>query len=147
MQSYVQNGANVLKYHSSASPFLILSRSRQWKTRFIVVTSTVLQYPRHTELHLHLFKSGASDDRELERMRIHANSVVYVADEEVGGGRQFILKIGGIAVDAGGKEVGPANWLLQMPDSAQMQRWIQIVKNAVLLQKYVNRSTQWVVPS
>jgi hypothetical protein len=149
MQNHVQNGANVLKYHSSASPFLILSRSRQWKTRYIVVTSTILQQqPRRTELHLHLFKSAVSDDRELERMRIHTNSVVYVADEEVGGGRQFVLKIGGIAVDAGGKEVGPASWLLQMPDSAQMQRWIQIVKNAVLLQKYVNHWVfNGVVPS
>jgi hypothetical protein len=143
MQSHVQNGANLLKFYPSASPFLILSRSRQWKPRYIVLTSTFVQNPRRTAIHLHLFKSGASDDRELERMRIHTGSVVYVADEEVGGGRQFTLKIGGFAVDAGSKDVCPASWLLQMPDSAQMQRWIQIVKNAVLLQKYVNPCAQW----
>ena len=137
MQSHVQNAATLQKFNSNPSPFLILSRSRQWKTRYIAITSIEQKYPRRTESHLHLFKSGALDDRELERIRIHTHSIVYVADEEVGGGRQFVIKIGGMTVDASSKDTGPTTWLLQMPDSIQMQRWIQIVKNAVLLQKYV----------
>ncbi|KIM22764.1 hypothetical protein M408DRAFT_28413 [Serendipita vermifera MAFF 305830] len=135
IQTHVQNSAHLLKYHASPSPFLILSRSKQWKTRYIVITSIEHKNPRRTEAHLHLFKAGAPDDRELERMRIHTKSIVYVADEEVGGGRQFVLKIGGNGVDSSNKDLGPTSWLLQMHDSTSMQRWIQIVKNAVLLQK------------
>ena len=63
-----------------------------------------------------------------------------MADEEVGGGRQFILKVGGKVIDAGAmkkEEAHPAVWLLQMADASQMQRWIQFINRSMLMQRYV----------
>jgi hypothetical protein len=145
LQEFVQTSSNLLKFYHSSSPFLILSRSKQWKTRYLILTTTTSQPAKEngaavSESHLHLFKTASPDDKELERLSINQDSVVYMADEEVGGGRQFILKVGGNVIDAAAmkkEEAHPATWLLQMPDVQQMQRWIQFIKRSVLMQRYV----------
>lgn len=145
LQSFVQTSSSLLKFYPAPSPFLILSRSRQWKTRYLVLTT--LQPTREngaTESHLHLFKTNSPDEKELERLSIHQDSVVYMADEEVGGGRQFVLKVGGKMIDASTakkEEAHSATWLLQMPGKDQMRQWIQFIKQSVLMQKYVYPSS------
>lgn len=138
LQPLAQNATALLKYVPSPSPFLALSR-KQWRARYLVLTSTApLRDHSATESHLHLFKSNGSDEKELERLVIHHESVVYIADEEVKSGRKFIIKVGGRLVDSTtSPEGGPGNtvWLLQLSDASQMQRWIQFIKGAVLMQR------------
>lgn len=138
--SLIQTSSPLLKFYPSPTPFLILSRSRQWKTRYLVLTSIQPHGERGgTESYLHLFKTGASDEKELERLSIQQDSVVYIADEEIGGGRQYIVKVGGRQANgmtnAKKETAPPVVWLLQMPDATHMQRWIQFVKSSVFMQR------------
>lgn len=135
LQNYVQASSNLLKYYPAPSPFLILSRSRQWKSRYLILTTH-----GGTDSHLHLFKANSPEDKELERLSLHQDSVVYVADEEVGSGRQYILKVGGKVIDSTAmkkEDAPPAIWLLQMQDSDQMERWIHFIKSSMLGQRCV----------
>ena len=73
--------------------------------------------------HLHVFKSDGANERELERVEIGADSVVFVTDEEVGG-RRGVVKVGG---------VGGAEMTLSMADQSE---WIDAIKQAVLSERY-----------
>lgn len=92
--------------------------------------------------HLHLFKSSGSEERELERLEINEDSVVFVADEEVGG-RKGVVKVGGLDVGALRNESNQdsgnrTTWLLQILDAAEAQTWITAIKTAILAQRYVS---------
>ncbi|KAG8818191.1 hypothetical protein FRC17_010908, partial [Serendipita sp. 399] len=76
----------------------------------------------------------ASDERELERLNINQDSFVHIADEEVGGGRRFVIKVKGRTTDSTKREGITTTWLLQLSDATQMQRWIKFIKSAVLTQ-------------
>ncbi len=88
------------------------------------------------------FKSAGADEKELERLEINEDSVVFVSEEEVGG-RRHVIKVGGADVGAMRKEYtheegGHIMWLLQIADPAEAQRWISNIKHAILGQRCVH---------
>jgi hypothetical protein len=109
----------------------------------MVLSSPVLSLSRcqtPSVSHLHLFKSSGSEERELERLEINEDSVVFVADEEVGG-RKGVVKVGGLDVGSFRKESNqdPGNrtmWLLQISNATEAQKWIAAIKTAILAQRY-----------
>lgn len=155
LQPFVQHSSALLKYYPSQSAFLRLQRSRQWKLRHLVLTS--FRCPSDsdpstgigdntTQAQLHLFKSSNGDDREIERLGINQDSVIYVADGGFGGNKEFVVKVAGFSCGEGSSapstppSTAPPNatvWLLQLPDLVHMQRWIQFIKSSVLTQRYV----------
>jgi hypothetical protein len=89
--------------------------------------------------YLHVFKSPSPDEKELERLEINEDSVVFVAEEEVGGKRS-VIKVGGADVGAMKKEymtneAGYSMWLLHIQDTVDAQKWITDIKNAILGQR------------
>ncbi|TDL17835.1 hypothetical protein BD410DRAFT_901182 [Rickenella mellea] len=103
--------------------------------------------PHHAgAFHLHVFKSSAYAETELERLLIVADSVIFVAESEAGG-RRGVVKVGGVEVGGGSAGSGGQSgmsgadgramtmWWLQIADAGEMQKWIGAVKNAVLLQR------------
>jgi hypothetical protein len=86
-----------------------------------------------------LFKSPGAEEKEVERLEINEDSIVFVAEEEVGG-RRNVVKVGGQDVGALKKELnheeaGRTMWLLQIVDSNEAQKWIAAIKNAILSQR------------
>jgi hypothetical protein len=113
----------------------MLALSKQWKPRHVVLSAPVLAGASY----LHIFKSSAPDERELERLEINERSVVFVNDEDVGG-RRGVVRVGGVDVGAlrrelNGEENGMAVMLLQIVDGNESQKWINAIKNAVLDQR------------
>lgn len=162
LDSFVKNSSTLLK-HFPPSPLLKRGFSRQWRTRLIVMTcplhssfttpnghrpfTPIAQQP--LVCHLHLFKSSAAEERELERLEINEDSVVCVAEEEIAG-RKSVVKVGG--VDVGGRkkdmnveENGRTMWFLSIVDASESQNWITLLKSAVLEQRYVNSSTRYML--
>lgn len=154
LQPFIQHSSVLLKYYPSQSAFLKLQKSRQWKLRHLVLTS--FRCPSEsesstgtgdnaTQAQLHLFKSSNSEEKEIERLCINQDSVIYVADGGFGGNKEFVVKVAGYqrAEGAPASSNNPQSsaaatvWLLQLPDLAQMQRWIQFIKSSVLTQRYV----------
>ena len=154
LQPFVQHSSALLKYHPSQSAFLRLQRSRQWKIRHLVLTS--FRCPSDsdsptgdntTQAQLHLFKSSNGDEKEIDRLGINQDSVIYVADGGFGGNKEFVVKVAGFLCGEGSS--APSNnspstastsstvWLLQLPDLVHMQRWIQFIKSSVLTQRCV----------
>ena len=129
------------KYYPPSS-LRIFALSKNWKNRFLVMSSPATLVTRGqipAVSYLHLFKSSGPDERELERLEINEESVVFVAEEEVGGRRQ-VIKVGGADVGAMKKEYtheegGYTMWLLQITDQAEAQQWITNIKNAILGQR------------
>lgn len=94
--------------------------------------------------YLHLFKSSGSEEKELERLEINEDSVVFVAEEEVGG-RKGVIKVGGLDVGAFKKELnheigGRTMWFLQILNQTEAQKWIAAIKNTILGQRFVSRN-------
>ncbi|KAI0700026.1 hypothetical protein C8T65DRAFT_742235 [Cerioporus squamosus] len=77
--------------------------------------------------HLHVFKSEGGGERELERVEIGADSVVFVSEDEIGG-RRGVVRVGG---------VGGAEMTLSMADQTEAQNWIAAIKHAVLSERSV----------
>jgi hypothetical protein len=124
-----------LPKHYPPPTLLMLALSKQWKARHIVLSAPVLAGASY----LHIFKSSAADERELERLEINERSVVFVNDEDVGG-RRGVVRVGGIDVGAlrrelNGEENGMTMMLLQIVDADESQNWINAIKNAVLGQR------------
>jgi hypothetical protein len=91
---------------------------------------------------LHLFKGTGADEKELERLIINEDSVVFVSDDEVGG-RRHVIKVGGIGAGAFKKELnveesGRTMWFLQIEDQTASQQWITGIKNSILNQRSVS---------
>ncbi|KAG8907094.1 hypothetical protein FRB99_005349 [Tulasnella sp. 403] len=102
LSPFIQTSSTLLKHYAGGSFFL--GKSRQWKSRHLVLTSLKPPPPANdptrdmdTQAHLHLFRSSATEEKELERMRIDEDSVVFVVDEGPDvAGRKFVIKIGGL---------------------------------------------------
>jgi len=160
LQPFIQHSSALLKYNPSQSAFLRLQRSRQWKLRHLVLTS--FRCPSEsdsstgtgdntTQAQLHLFKSSNGDEKEIDRLGINQDSVIYVADGGFGGNKEFVVKVAGFLCGEGtstssNNSPSTANssatvWLLQLPDLVHMQRWIQFIKSSVLTQRCVFGST------
>ncbi|KAL1743608.1 hypothetical protein HDZ31DRAFT_40529 [Schizophyllum fasciatum] len=143
--------ASFPKYHSSSR---IFAMSRHWKTRYILLTSPVPPEPlptprsRHAPIplpsYLHVFRSPAPEERELERLEVNEDSVVFVADDDVGG-RKNVIKVAGKHAGGeadNGKEVeGPPKaetmWLLHAVNVETKQTWIGGIKSVILGQRSV----------
>jgi hypothetical protein len=129
------------KYYPPSS-LRIFALSKNWKNRFLILTSPAKLVTRGqipAVSYLHLFKSSSPDEKELERLEINEDSVVFVAEEEVGGRRQ-VIKVGGADVGAMKKEYtydegGYTMWLLQITDQAEAHQWITNIKSAILGQR------------
>ena len=129
------------KYYPPSS-LRIFALSKNWKNRFLILSSPAKLVTRGqipAVSYLHLFKSSSPDEKELERLEINEDSVVFVAEEEVGGRRQ-VIKVGGADVGAMKKEYthdegGYTMWLLQITDQAEAQQWITNIKSAILGQR------------
>ena len=132
--AYEQLSATLPKHYPPPS-ILMLALSKQWKARHVVLSAPVLTGASH----LHVFKSSASDEREIERLEINERSVVFVNGEDVGG-RRGVVRVGGVDVgalrrDLNGEENGLTMMLLQIVDTNESQNWINAIKNAVLGQR------------
>lgn len=125
--------ALVSKYHPSPS-LRIFALSKQWKSRFVILSSPASTSSRGQVSYLHIFKSSAPGERELERLEINQDSVVFVTDEDVGS-RKNVVKVGGVDAGTFRKEQGAGAqtaWLLQVPDAVEAQNWIAAIKNVIL---------------
>ncbi len=139
--SFRQCAGTYPKYYPPSS-LRIFALSKNWKHRYLMMSSPATLVTRGQSpavSYLHLFKSGNPDEVELERLEINEDSVVFVAEDEVGGKRS-VIKVGGADVGAMKKEYlinegGYSMWLLQMQDTAQAQKWITNIKNAILSQR------------
>lgn len=121
LEPFKQRSARLAK-HCHPPSLLMFALSRQWKPRELILTTT----PESIS-HLHVFKSAAAHERELERLEIGADSVVFVAEEEVAG-KRGVVKVGGI---------NGAEMTLYIMDAVEAQNWIAAIKHAVLSQRYV----------
>ena len=124
-----------LPKHYPPPSLLMLALSKQWRARHVVLSAPVLAGASY----LHIFKSNAPDEREMERLEINERSVVFVNDEDVGG-RRGVVRVGGLDVgalrrDLNGEENGMTMMMLQIVDANESQNWINAIKNAVLGQR------------
>ncbi|KAH8989135.1 hypothetical protein EDB92DRAFT_1947677 [Lactarius akahatsu] len=129
-----QLSATLPKHYPPPSLFM-LALSKQWKARHVVLSAPA---PAGAS-YLHVFKSSAADERELERLEINEHSVASVTDEDVGG-RRGVVRVGGFDVGALRRELnsednGMAMMTLQIVDANESQNWINAIKNAVLGQR------------
>jgi hypothetical protein len=139
----------VLPKHYPAPSILKFSLSKQWKTRYIILTSPAqasnVSVPRPTTAptvsYLHLFKSRNPLEKEIERLEINEDSIVFVNEnnEEIAG-RRNVLRVGGVDCGAMRKvlnveENGRTMWFLQITDPHELQKWITAIKNSVLSQR------------
>ena len=134
LSAYEQLSAMLPKHYPPPS-LLMLALSKQWRARHVVLTAPILAGASY----LHVFKSSAPDERELERLEINERSVVFVNDEDVGG-RRGVVRVGGVDVGAlrrelNGEENGMTMMMLQIVDANESQKWINAIKNAVLGQR------------
>jgi hypothetical protein len=133
LANFKQNSAHLVKYYPSSS-LRLFALSKLWKNRYLVLSSSP---PRSSQgvspSFLHLFRSSNVEERELERLEINEDSVVFVAEEDVGG-RKNVVKVAG--VDGGSNHGTAAMWLLQIPEA---QQWITLIKGVILGQRYFLR--------
>lgn len=129
------------KYYPPSS-LRIFALSKNWKNRYIFLSTpaTFITKGRTPAVsYLHLFKSAGAEEKELERLEINEDSVVFVSEEEVGG-KRHVIKVGGADVGAMKKEYtheegGHIMWLLQISDQTVAQKWITNIKTAILSQR------------
>lgn len=111
LSQFTQRVGMIPRYYPAPS-LLMFTLSKQWKNRYIVFTSPISSPAAYSPptfkspwtkgesgitpplSYLHLFKSSGPDEKEIERLEINEESVVYVADGEVGG-RRGVIKVGG----------------------------------------------------
>jgi len=130
------------KYHPPSSLRIFALSSKNWKTRYMVLSSStalVTRGPAPQASYLHLFKSPAGGEKEIERLEINEDSVVFVAEADVGG-RKHVVKVGGVDVGALKKELnyeegGRTMWFLHIADPAEAQRLITTIKTMILGQR------------
>lgn len=135
LHPFIDLSATLPKF-TPPSSLLIYALAKQWKPRTIVLTS----HSRGQKTHVHLFKGGSKDEKEIERLEVTEDSVIFVAEEEVAG-RGNVVKFAGKDVSskqsvAIGEQNSRTMWFLQIKDPAESHRWIAAIKNAVLTQRY-----------
>ncbi|KAF8073858.1 hypothetical protein FPV67DRAFT_1666607 [Lyophyllum atratum] len=141
INQFQQAGTMLYKYYQPSS-LRIFALSRNWRHRFMVLSSPTALAAKNSGppvSYLHLFKSSVGEEKEMERLEINEESVVFVAEEDVGG-RKHVVKVGGKDVGAMKKELnheesGRAMWFLHITDAAEAQKWITVIKNAILGQR------------
>ncbi|KIY71691.1 hypothetical protein CYLTODRAFT_418595 [Cylindrobasidium torrendii FP15055 ss-10] len=144
LKAFIQASATLPKYHAPSS-LRIFALSKQWKTRFLVMTHPVgvtVSKANPTKSYLHLFRGADPDEKELERLEINEDSVVFIANEEEVSGRRHVVKVGGIDVGAQRKELnqeegGRTMWFLQICDQSEAQQWIARIKQSIFGQRAV----------
>lgn len=147
--------SRVLPKYYPGNHLLKFALTKQWKNRFIVMSSPCQSLSSSnssrptpttapTVSYLHLFKSNGPSEKELERLEINEDSVVFVNEnnEEISG-RRNVLRVGGVDCGAMKKDLnveegGRTMWLLQVSDQQELQRWISAIKNSVLSQRCDN---------
>lgn len=143
LSQFKQAASTLPKYYPPPS-LRIFALSKSWRSRFMVLSSPTALVTRGSApsvSYLHLFKSSNPEEKESERLEINEDSVVFVAEEEVGG-RRHVVKVGGVDVGAMKKELnneegGRTMWFLQITDAAEAQKWITVIKSAILGQRCV----------
>ncbi|KXN88189.1 hypothetical protein AN958_07648, partial [Leucoagaricus sp. SymC.cos] len=145
LAQWQQRAGMIPKYYPPSSlRIFALSNSKNWKARYITLTSPTAIITRTKTpavSYLHLFKGSGAEEKELERLVINEDSVVFVSDDEVGG-RRHVIKVGGIEGGAFKKELnveesGRTMWFLQIEDQAESQQWITGIKNSILNQRAI----------
>ena len=154
LDPFSRRTSTILKHFSSSS-LLLLGLSRQWRPRHMVLSVPQSSFKSFSSnlrpstpsrgrntCFLHLFKSPAPDERELERIEINEDSIVCISEEDVAG-KSSVIKIGGI--DVGGKrkeslvdEDARTMWFIHIEDQSEAQGWISTLKSVVLEQRYVH---------
>ncbi|KAJ7459728.1 hypothetical protein FB451DRAFT_1504864 [Mycena latifolia] len=137
LDRFASLAATLPKYYPPGS-LRIFALAKQWKTRYLL-----LSVPAGPVSHLHLFKGQGPDDRELERLEINADSVVFVAESSPTNPGQpvHVVKVGGTDVGALRRDwnttddAGRTVWLLHLPSPTEAQRWITAIKNAIFDQR------------
>ncbi|KAF9496544.1 hypothetical protein BDN71DRAFT_1588918 [Pleurotus eryngii] len=154
LSQFSQDSSTIPKYYPSTS-LRIFALSKSWKSRYMILSSPITftssSRPSPSPSYLHLFKSSGLEEKELERLEINEESVVFVAEEEIAGRRQ-VVKVGGIDVGALKRELnyeegGKTMWFLQITDPAETQKWISGIKNAILGQRTVRAGISPMTPS
>jgi hypothetical protein len=88
LATFTQNSAHLVKYYPSSS-LRLFALSKLWKNRYLILSSSS---PRSSQAvspsFRHLFRSSNAEEREIERLEINEDSVVFVAEEDVGGRTQ-----------------------------------------------------------
>ncbi|KAF8208794.1 hypothetical protein K438DRAFT_287825 [Mycena galopus ATCC 62051] len=136
---FVVLSGSLPKYYPPSN-LRIFALAKQWKSRYLL-----LSVPAGTVSHLHLFKGSNPDDRELERLEINADSVVFVAESPLGTtpdphAPAHVVKVAGADVGALRKEwnasddAGRTVWLLHLTP-LDAQRWISAIKSAIFEQR------------
>ncbi|KAJ3856610.1 hypothetical protein EV368DRAFT_32029 [Lentinula lateritia] len=145
LASFVQTASPgpLPKYYPSSS-LRIFAMSKQWKGRHLVLTSPTNVPSGTSHIHvsyLHLFKSASPDEREMERLEITEDSVVFISEEEIGG-KKGVVQVAGVDVgftkdkeQVKGRE--QAMWLFHISDPLEKQRWIESIKNKVFAQRTI----------
>lgn len=131
--------ATLPKYYPPGS-LRIFALAKQWKARHLL-----LSIPVGSVSHLHLFKGPGPDDRELERLEINADSVVFVAESAPDpDAPAHIVKVAGADVGAHRRDWNPTDdagrtvWLLQLATPTDAQHWISVIKTAIFDQRCVS---------
>jgi hypothetical protein len=138
-----QAATTLQKYHPPSSLRIFALSSTNWKTRYMVLSSSITLGTRGSSpqvSYLHLFRSSSGEEKEIERLEINEDSVVFVAEADVGG-RKHVVKVGGVDVGALKKELsceegGRTMWFLHIPDPVDAQKWITTIKTTILGQRY-----------
>ncbi len=141
LTSFRQCAGTYPKYYPPSS-LRMFALSKNWKHRYLMMSSPATLVTRGQApavSYLHVFKSLSPDEKELERLEINEDSVVFVAEDGVGGKRS-VIKVGGADVGAMKKEYmtnegGHLMWLLHIQDRVDAQKWITDIKNAILGQR------------
>ncbi|KIL67860.1 hypothetical protein M378DRAFT_159060 [Amanita muscaria Koide BX008] len=140
LKDFAQLSANLPMFYAPNS-LRIFALSKNWKVRSVVLTSPAFPMTHNSEpavSYLHIFKSSAADEREIERLEINENSVVFIAEEDVGG-RRRVVKVGGGEKNGTRKnqviEDGRITWFFHIPDLVESQKWIATIKNVILAQR------------
>jgi hypothetical protein len=142
VMEFMRMSSSFPKYYPPTS-LRIFSLSKHWKGRFLVLSSPPpFPPPRGSPVsYLHLFKSASPEEKELERLEINEDSVVFVAEEEIGN-RRSVVKVAGVNVGVPKSELNPQEkgqvmWFFQILDPFEAQRWIAVIKNIILGQRYI----------
>ncbi|KAH6906077.1 hypothetical protein BKA70DRAFT_1402175 [Coprinopsis sp. MPI-PUGE-AT-0042] len=128
------------KYSQPSTMRIFALTTKGWKNRYIgfpmpQMVMSKMRIPASS--FLRVFKSAEPDEKELERLEINEDSVIFVSEDEVGG-RRSVIKIGGLDIGTGKQqsgEVAQTIWHLQITDSRELKKWILTIKNAVLGQR------------
>lgn len=137
-----QAAVELHKYHPPSSLRIFALSSTNWKSRYMLLSTSTTLVTRGSSpqaSYLHLFKSSGEDQKELERLEINEDSVVFVAEADVGG-QKHVVKVGGVDVGALKKDLnceegGRTMWFLHIPNPAEAQKWITTIKTLILGQR------------